>query len=206
MPARHAGAHPPHRPFDLGSALWPRLAVAAGGGALVWCSFPPLDLWPAAFVGVAALPVAVWGTSRRRAALAGWVFGLAMFVPMLSFLRGLGIDAWLVLAVAEAGWFALLALATRAVGRFAAWPVLVALLWVAQEWARSRVPFGGFPWGRLAFGQAGGVLLPLAAIGGAVLVTLATALVGCLIAWLVVTSSRPRPVVRLGMSVAVVAV
>ena len=43
------------------------------------------------------------------------------------------------------------------------WPPLLApvtaVLWVAQEALRGRVPFGGFPWARLAFSQDGSPLL-----------------------------------------------
>jgi apolipoprotein N-acyltransferase len=181
MPPRHASvAAVPRRgtPF--------RLLAAFASGFAVWTSFPPLSWWPMAIVGVAGLTGCVWGSGRRVAAGAGWLFGLGLFVPMLSFLRGLGIDAWLVLAVGEAVWFGLLALGIRVAVRAPAWPVVVACLWVAEEWARSRVPFGGFPWGRLAFGQADGPLLPLAALGGAVLVTFAVAMAAAVLTWLVV--------------------
>lgn len=169
-----------------------RPAAAAAAGVLVWTSFPPLNWWPAAWVGVGALTLTVRTGSFRRAALCGWLFGLGMFVPMLSFLRGLGVDAWLVLSVGEALWFALLGPALRRAATLPWWPVAAALLWVTEEWARDRVPFGGFPWGRLAFGQAHGPLLPLAAIGGAVLVTLATAVMGAVVAWGVLAAARGR--------------
>jgi apolipoprotein N-acyltransferase len=133
-------------------------------------------------VGVAAFALAVRAGSVRSTLLGGWLFGLGTFVPMMSFLRGIGYDAWLILAVGEALWFVLLAAALRVVQRAPGWPLAAALLWVGQEWLRDRVPFHGFPWGRLAFGQAGGPLLPWAAVGGAVLVTFVTALIGALLA------------------------
>jgi apolipoprotein N-acyltransferase len=46
------------------------------------------------------------------------------------------------------------------------------------EAVRARVPFGGFPWGKIAFGQADGVFLPLAAVGGTPLLGFAVALCG----------------------------
>jgi apolipoprotein N-acyltransferase len=52
---------------------------------------------------------------------------------------------------------------------------------VGQEALRDRVPFGGFPWGRLAFSQAGSPLLRVAVLGGAPLVTFAVALAGGLL-------------------------
>ncbi|MFD6857879.1 hypothetical protein ACFWCF_11140 [Rhodococcus sp. NPDC060090] len=36
--------------------------------------------------------------------------------------------------------------------------------WVVTEAVRARVLFGGLPWGRLAFGQTDGPLLPLASL------------------------------------------
>ena len=48
-------------------------------------------------------------------------------------------------------------------------------LWVLQEALRDRTPFGGFPWGRLAFSQGDSPLLGLAALGGAPLVTFGVA-------------------------------
>ena len=142
-----------------------RVVACTLAGVAVWTSFPPLNAWPLAVVGVAVFTVAVRGMRVRSCLGCGWLFGVGMFVPMLSFLRGLGWDAWLVLAAGEALWFALLAVAAMVVQRAPGWPVGIALLWVAQEWARDRVPFRGFPWGRLAFGQADGPLLPLAALG-----------------------------------------
>ena len=199
MTARHAAARPQRAPSRLrrvapriGGALR-RLVRPVGfvvAGVAVWASFPPLNAWPLAIVGVAGFALLVRGVGVRGALLGGWLFGVGMFVPMLSFLRGLGYDAWLILAVGEALWFALLGVALRSVQQARAWPVAVALLWVGEEWLRDRVPFHGFPWGRLAFGQADGPLLPLAAIGGAVLISLATALLGAMLAAAVVAIAR----------------
>ena len=58
----------------------------------------------------------------------------------------------------------------------------VACLWVAQELARDTVPFGGFPWGRLAFAETDSPFTSYAALGGAPLVSFATALCGALVA------------------------
>ena len=165
-----------------------RAAASVLAGVAVWMAFPPLNVWPLAIAGVAGFTLVVRGVRPRFCLVLGLLFGLGMFVPMLSFLRGLGWDAWLVLAVGESLWFALLAVAVRFVQRFPAWPLAVALLWVAQEWARDRVPFHGFPWGRLAFSQTHGPLLPLAALGGAVLMTFTAALVAACLAAL---ATRP---------------
>lgn len=64
------------------------------------------------------------------------------------------------------------------VSRLPGWPVWGAAMWIASEAARARVPFGGFPWGKLAFGQADGVFLPLAALGGTPVLGFAVVLCG----------------------------
>ena len=74
-----------------------------------------------------------------------------------------------------------------------AWPLVTGLLWVGQEALRDRTPFGGFPWGRLAFSQGDSPLLRLAALGGAPLVTFAVALAGGLLAAAVLAAVGPRP-------------
>ncbi|MBN9619045.1 MAG: apolipoprotein N-acyltransferase, partial [Actinobacteria bacterium] len=57
-------------------------------------------------------------------------------------------------------------------------PVWVGAAWVLEEALRDRVPFGGFPWGRLAFSQAESPLRWFAALGGAPLVTFVVAVAG----------------------------
>ncbi|MDX6273036.1 MAG: apolipoprotein N-acyltransferase [Frankiales bacterium] len=165
------------RPSVTASALVPVLLALASGTALA-LSFPPYDLWWLAPVGVALLSAAVRGRRARTGAVLGLLCGLVCFVVLISWLRVVGVDGWLVVAVLEAVFFlplgALLGLAQRA----ATWPVLTALLWTGQEALRVRVPFGGFPWGRLAFSQPDTPFTPLAAIGGAPLVTFAVALTG----------------------------
>ena len=207
MTARHAAPDSGSRRPRLGRRQLVRPAVCLVAGVGLWAAFPPLNAWPLAMVAVAVFTLAVRNATLRGAALGGWLFGLGSFVPMLSFLRWIGYDAWLILAVAEALWFALLAVAVRQVQRAPLWPLAVALLWVGEEWLRDRVPFHGFPWGRLAFGQADGPLLPWAAIGGAVLITFVTALLGALLAAIAVTprsSSSARR--RAAVIVAAVAV
>ena len=75
--------------------------------------------------------------------------------------------------------------------RLPGWPLWVACLWVAQELARDTMPFGGFPWGRLAFAETASPFTPYAAVGGAPLVTFVTALSGALLAAAVLQRCRP---------------
>jgi apolipoprotein N-acyltransferase len=134
-------------------------------------------------VSVALLSLIVHGRGPGWGAGQGLIFGLTFFVPLLSW-SGVEVGAipWLLLALSQAAFCTVLGAALPLVQRLRGWPVWVAALWVTQEWARSRVPFGGFPWGRLAFSQPHTPFTGFAAYGGAPLVTFAVALCGALLA------------------------
>jgi apolipoprotein N-acyltransferase len=164
------------------------LAAAAGSGGAMLLAFPPYDLWWLAPIAVALLAIAIHRHRPRAGAGLGALAGLVFFVPLLSWTNNeVGAVPWLLLAVLQAGYLALLGAAGSYLSPVAdrwrwSWPLLTAVLWVGQEALRSRTPFGGFPWGRLAFSQAEAPLLPLASLGGAPLVTFAVALAGGLLA------------------------
>ncbi|NJP73290.1 apolipoprotein N-acyltransferase, partial [Streptomyces sp. C1-2] len=109
----------------------------------------------------------------------GYVFGLGFLLPLLVWTGvEVGPGPWLALVAAEAAFVALVGAGMTAVSRLPAWPVWAAALWIAGEAARARVPFGGFPWGKIAFGQADGIFLPLAAAGGTPVLGFAVVLCG----------------------------
>lgn len=142
-------------------------------------AFPPHDWWWLAPVAVALLTLVVRGQSLRRGALLGFLHGLGFFLPLLIWTGTIaGTVPWLALCLMESLFMALLGLGLTAATRLDAWPIWTACLWVGQEALRDRLPFGGFPWGRLAFSQGDTPLTPLAALGGAPLVTLAVAALG----------------------------
>jgi apolipoprotein N-acyltransferase len=161
------------------------LLGAAGGGAQL-ATTPPHEWWPLGVVGAALLIAACRGARARVGALAGFGYGAALFVPLLDWLHGVGLNAWLGLAGSQALWLAGLGAVLAVVGRLPGWPAWCAALWVTEEWARGRVPFGGFTWGRLAFGQPHSPLTPYAALGGAPLLTFVVGLAGALLVALVV--------------------
>jgi apolipoprotein N-acyltransferase len=172
------------------SATRLRFAAAVAAGLLLDVVFPPHDLWFLAPVPVAALALACRGATARVGALLGLATGLAFFVPLLVWSGSVaGPAAWLALAVLQALFFAPLGAALAVVARLPGWPVWTAALWVGEEALRDRIPFGGFPWGRLAFSQGHTWLTPLAALGGAPLVTFAVAVLGGSLAALVVRRS-----------------
>ena len=157
-----------------------RWALAVAAGLLLLAAFPPVGLWWTAPLGLAALVAAVDGVGLRRAFLLAATAYLVLFLPLLEWVRFLGVGPWLALAVLQAAVAGLLGplavLVTRAAGGRTALR-LVGLVGavVAVEALRARAPFGGLTWGRLAFGQSDGPLLSWAALGGAPLVGAAVA-------------------------------
>ncbi|MFI5101575.1 MAG: apolipoprotein N-acyltransferase, partial [Actinomycetes bacterium] len=164
------------------SGLLVRCAGAAVSGLVLAVAFPPFGLWWLTVPAVAALTLLPLGLRLRSAALVGTVAGLTFFGLLLRWMLVIGPDAWALLSLLEALSFGLLAVGTVLVRRLPGWPVYVAALWVAVEGLRGVVPFGGFPWGRLAFAQADAPFKGYAALGGMPLLTFAVALSGALVA------------------------
>ena len=163
---------------------WALPAALAGGLALA-AAFPPSGIWPLAAIGPALLTVSLAGRSLRGSFLAGLVFGVAFFFPMLSWVLNVAWYAWAGLAGGSAVIIAVLAIGQRLLLRLPGWPVAIAGWWVAAEALRDRWPWGGFPWGRLAMSQADAPTARWAAVGGAPLLTFLVALAGATLAWLI---------------------
>ncbi|HEY2300132.1 MAG TPA: apolipoprotein N-acyltransferase [Jatrophihabitans sp.] len=170
--------------------------VAVAAGLVAAAAFPRLSIWPLAVVSVAGLSWAVDGRRARTGAWLGLLYGLAFFVPLLHW-TGIYVGAapWLILAGAEAGFMALLGAVLTVVQRLPGRAFWVACAWVLQEALRDRLPFGGFPWGRLAFSQQDSPLRWFIELGGAPLLSFAVAFTGAGL-WLLVTTIRRSPDVR----------
>ncbi|MDD2818136.1 MAG: apolipoprotein N-acyltransferase [Candidatus Nanopelagicales bacterium] len=143
-------------------------------------AFPPLGWWWASILSIAFLAASTFRANLRCSALCGALAGAAFFGPLLVWMRVVGTDAWVALSLVNVLWWAGLFMAQSLAQRLRWWPVLVACLWVAMESLRGAVPLGGFPWGRIAYAQVSGPLLPLAAVVGAAGLAFLAALAGCL--------------------------
>ena len=152
-------------------------ALVAGGGLTL--AFPPLDLWPLAALTPPLLTLAVRGTRARRAGWLALLTGLAWLVPSMAWLRPVGTDAWLALALAEAVLFALVGPLLMLAARSRWWWLSTPALWVAGEALRGRQPFGGYPWSRVGFSQADGPFTAWASVGGVPLLGFVVLLAGC---------------------------
>ncbi|MGA5064441.1 apolipoprotein N-acyltransferase [Streptomyces exfoliatus] len=156
-----------------------RPGAALLSGFLLYLSFPPRPLWWLAPPAFALLGWVLRGRRLRAGFGLGYLAGLGFLLPLLVWTgEEVGAGPWLALAALEALFVAAAGLGIAAVSRLPWWPVLAAAVWILAEAARARVPFGGFPWGKIAFGQADGVFLPLAAVGGTPVLGFAVALCG----------------------------
>jgi apolipoprotein N-acyltransferase len=169
--------------------------LTAVSGFVFYLSFAPRPLWwlaPLAFVGfgLALRGRRFWGGLGY-----GFVFGLALYVPLLIWLQdflgpGFGPWPWLGLSAAIAAYLAVAGALCTLVARLPGAPIWMSMIVIASETPRSWWPLGGFPWGRVAFSQPEGAYLPLASVGGAPLVGFAVVLTGFSLAALLVRLRR----------------
>ena len=168
------------------------LRAGAGlvAGLLLWAAFPPHGLWWCAPVALALLVLVTRQRGALEAATTFLLLGVGLFAPLLHFTRvSMGNPiGWVALTVVESLYLASLGAAWAVVSRSgplvsgrwapAARVAVFAVLWCGVEQLRSSWPWGGFPFGRLAYAMADAPMLPVAAYGGSVGLSLLTALVG----------------------------
>ncbi|MEV0097253.1 apolipoprotein N-acyltransferase [Streptomyces sp. NPDC050738] len=156
-----------------------RPALAAVSGLLLYASFPPRPLWWLAPFAFALFGLVMYGRRARAGFGLGYLAGLGFLLPLLVWTGvEVGPGPWLGLAAVEALFVAAAGAGIAYISRLPLWPLWASGVWIAVEAARARFPFGGFPWGKIAFGQPEGVFLPLAAVGGTPLLGFAVVLCG----------------------------
>lgn len=120
------------------------VGTAAGAGLLLYASAPPRELWWLARVAFALL----WTVLHGHRARAGFGYGFAFFLPVMSWVGELVSSLpWLALVAVLALVLAVAGAGVAVVSRMPAAPLWAAGVWVAAEALIARVPFGGFPWG-----------------------------------------------------------
>ncbi|GAA1480200.1 hypothetical protein GCM10009624_06400 [Gordonia sinesedis] len=180
-----------------------RTVFAVLAGLAMWSAFSPRDWWFMAVVSLGVLYAVLHSGARtatgdgrggrdeasvrvRTGAWLGFVFGMSFFVPLLPWIGVyVGPLPWIALSAALAVYLAVFGVIAVLLRRLPVPPVWFAAAWVLVEAARSAFPFGGFPWGRVAFSQVDGPLLPLASVVGAPGVSGSVALFGAALAWLI---------------------
>ena len=133
-------------------------AAAVLAAVLMWAAFPPVGWGVLAFV--APIPF-LWSLRRVERAWAaiglGFLYGLVFFGVLLNYVRLVGFVAWTPLVV----WLSFTAAAYGLfVWAFRHWPakrwfLLVVGGWGLWELIRTRIPFGGFPWGTTGYAAGG---------------------------------------------------
>lgn len=162
------------------------LLLAALGGLITDMAFPSRSWWPLAYVGIALLLLAL----RRESVIWGWlvafIWGLGFFLPHLWWANpAVGEPiGWIALSLAQAAMVAPFGAGAVLAGRVGwirarpwLWIGAMAVLWVAVETVRARWPFGGLPWGTLAFSQTEAPLVRLAPLGSTTLVSAAVVVI-----------------------------
>jgi apolipoprotein N-acyltransferase len=141
--------------------VW-RLPTALVGGLLSSLAMPREDIWPLIFVSVALILVSVRGLRFWPAAGVGFVAGMAFYMSQVEWLSlYLGPVPWIALSVMEAFFFAAGAGVIAIVWSWASAiresycrssliALVIATLWTAREWVAINLPYGGFPWSRVA--------------------------------------------------------
>lgn len=187
-----------HQLAALPSAAWIRPLTVVAAGVGLYAASPPRELWWLAPLAFTLLALALHGRGIRAGFGYGALFGVAYLLPLLKWLydflgADFGVWPWLGLVALESLFFGLAGAGMARVSVLPAAPVWMAAVMVGSEALRSRIPYGGFPWGRLAFTQPEGWFLPLARVGGAAMLGYAVALTGCGLAALLISLRRePR--------------
>lgn len=169
---------------------WFDLFLVVLSGIAMWASFPFLNLWPLSIVSLALIIGVVGSVRPWRGGAYSALWAMVFFLPLISWMQvatdGTWI-AWVALAGAQAFFVALWGVSfatTRVWGWARTIPgeaAVAGLLWVTYEQLRSRVPFGGFPWGNVSYPQVNGPLLGLAPLGGEILTSFVAVVVATML-------------------------
>jgi apolipoprotein N-acyltransferase len=144
-------------------------AVVLGLGLAV--AFAPYDHWWLLAPSVAGLTIVCTGIRIRAAALVGFAYGLSFTLALVPWLTVIGPAAWIALSTLEAVFFGILGVAVCVVVGRPGWPLWVACCWVGTEQLKASIPWGGLPWGRLAFALGETPLAAYARLGGVAMLT-----------------------------------
>lgn len=178
--------------------------MPALSGILAWASFPTANQGYLAWISLVPLVIFLGRSERPRDAFwGGACAGYLQFFPLLYWMPGVmsrygGLPAWLawmlyILAVAVMAVFPATACALTHYcrSRDARFLLLFGPAWVAIEYARSFVPFGGFPWLLSGYSQTDCLwLLQIADIAGVYGVSFLIAWVNAALAWIWLNRQR----------------
>lgn len=169
-----------------------RTVVALVAGVSLALAFEPVSAAYVIPLSVAGFMLSTRGLRIRSGWVPGLAFGVGFYFVHIYWMRAVGIAPWLALAGIEALFYAVLGSASAALHQRRLWPLWCAAAWVTMEVWRSSWPFSGMPWGRLAYGVVDTPAANAMAYVGSTGVSLLLALLGCLLAWVIVAPGRTR--------------
>ena len=172
-----------------------RFAAAIVGGLTSSLAFPRENISPLIFVSVVLLFASVRNLKLLPSLAVGFTGGLAFYLSQIEWLSlYLGPIPWLALSILEASIFALGMLCVSVVWRWLDASLIreskfrnlftaaaLATLWTAREWISITIPYGGFPWSRLAQTQSETFLSKWVYLGGLGALTFAVAFISAVI-------------------------
>jgi apolipoprotein N-acyltransferase len=160
---------------------WIWLAAGCGAGVLVALSLPPFGWWPLAWVGFGAVAFLLPGLSVWPRVMLGTGLGAAQYSIGLFWVHEFSLPGCIVLILWSSLYIAV-AVSLVPTGRRRSVVLALPALLILADWLRDRYPFGGLPMGEASLGQAAGPLAPTLRLGGSLLLTGETVLVGVVLA------------------------
>ncbi len=155
--------------------------IGVAAGALVALSLPPFGWWPLGCFGLALVAAALPGLGLARRVVLGAGWGLAQFAIGIAWTEQFSAYGFVILLIVCAA-FTCLSAAIVPTGRD--WTVAVGLpaSVMLVTWSRDRFPLHGFPLAGTELGQAAGPLEWAVKLGGGLLLSGETTLVGVTLA------------------------
>jgi apolipoprotein N-acyltransferase len=181
-----------------------RTGIALLAGLVLSLAFEPLAIAYLMPVALAGFALTTRGLRPRQAWLPGLAFGVGFYFVTAYWMRGsIGADAWIGMCTAEALFYGALGSASAVLQRLRFWPAWLAVAWATMEVARSGWPFSGMPFGRLAFGVIDTPVAQALPYVGSTGLSFLIALLGFLLAWVVIERESRDRLVAAGIVVAV---
>ena len=146
-----------------------RYLFAVVAGWLTALSFAP-NRWFLSIIGLAILIRILDRSGRVVRIKVSLLFSMTYFLIHLTWLQVVGYDGWILLSLISSLPWLLIAIVSLDVHKVSSIAHFAAIV-VVVEVVRSHIPYGGFPWGLVAFSQLDGPFISFARIGGQALVT-----------------------------------
>jgi apolipoprotein N-acyltransferase len=182
-----------------------RIGLALVGGLSSSLAFPRENLSPIIIVSVVALFLSVHQLKVIPAFVIGFIGGLSFYLSQIEWMSlYLGPVPWIALSTMEAVIFAVGMSAVAFVWRGLSsaklskhfGPAIISLslatIWTAREWVSISLPYGGFPWSRLAQTQSDTFLAKWVYWGGLGLLTFVLAFISASVAVVIVGRVKLR--------------